>query len=190
VKGRYTLALVLLAACRFGGTRESPYDAVYFPDAAADGVHVAVTTPSGDDDGGASGSATDDGGASSDDAGSAGDDGGGLDAALDDVVQGGGCSPTVAVCDPVHNTGCNPLQQCDISSLASATPTGNCVFGGGAEGGTACTASIFTESCPAKSTCVDGGCRQLCFCNADCPVHQCCSDHKGAPGFTLCGSCS
>lgn len=53
----------------------------------------------------------------------------------------------------------------------------------------ACTASFFSESCPPKSTCVDGGCRELCFCDADCPAGQCCSDTSGPPGFTLCRPC-
>ena len=189
MKVRHLFALVAFTGCRIGGTRENPYDAVYFPDAAADAAHVVASTPSGDDGGsfdpGADGDAT-----SADDGGAAGDDGGGgLDAGADDASGGGNCSPTVAVCDPVHDTGCNPFQQCDINPSLPATPTGQCVFGG-AEGGGACTVSIFTESCPAKSTCVDGGCRQLCFCNTDCPAHECCSDRKGAPGFTLCGSCS
>jgi hypothetical protein len=112
---------------------------------------------------------------------------GDFDSALDDLPDGG-CSSTAAVCDPVHNTGCNPFQQCDVDPSQASTPTGLCLFGGGTDAGT-CLATIFTESCPAKSTCVDGGCRTLCFCNGDCPVGECCSDRSGPPGFTMCGGC-
>ncbi len=116
------------------------------------------------------------------------DDRGGLDAAFDDVTGGSACLPSVAGCDPVHNTGCDPLEQCDVSSLATGTLTGQCVFGGGAVGD-ACTASIVSESCAPQSTCVAGECRQLCFCDADCPKQQCCSDSSGPGGFNLCRAC-
>jgi hypothetical protein len=52
-----------------------------------------------------------------------------------------------------------------------------------------CLSTIVTESCPPMFTCVGGSCRQLCFCNGDCPIGQCCSDMSGPPGFTLCRPC-
>jgi hypothetical protein len=97
-----------------------------------------------------------------------------------------------AVCDPVHNTGCNPFQQCDVNPSDADVPTGQCVgapFGGGSDA-SPCTANFLTETCSAKSTCVNGGCRALCFCDGDCPAGLCCSDPSGAPGFKVCGSCS
>ena len=175
------IALAGLGACRLGGPRANPDDYVSFPDAATD-VFVSVTPPEGDDGGGsppekdAGGGPSDDGGATS------GDDGGGFGGS-----DAAGCSPMVAVCDPVHNTGCNPLQQCDVNPLQAGVPTGQCVFG--MDAGGACTASIFSESCLPGSTCVDAGCRLLCFCDTDCPTGQCCSDRSGPPGFTLCRPC-
>jgi hypothetical protein len=116
----------------------------------------------------------------------------GDDVGLDDAASGeapdGSCSGTVAVCDPVHDTGCNPLQQCDVDPSQTTTPTGLCVFAAAPEGGP-CTSTVFTESCPARSTCFGGSCRELCFCDADCPAGRCCSDTSGPPGFLLCGSC-
>jgi hypothetical protein len=103
----------------------------------------------------------------------------------------GGCDAAVAMCDPVHNTGCNALlqQQCDLGTSLTGMPTGNCVFNSGSEGGGACIATPVTESCPPRSTCVSGACRSLCFCNADCDAGQCCSEPSGIAGFTLCGPC-
>jgi hypothetical protein len=177
-------SLAGLVACRIGGPTESPDEYVSFPDATADHAVALMTTPTGDD-----GPSTPPGAATGSDAPADDLEGGGgdFDSALDDLSDGG-CSSTVAVCDPVHNTGCNPFQQCDIDPSQASTPTGLCLFGGGTDAGT-CLATIFTESCPPNSTCVDGGCRTLCFCNGDCPVGECCSDRSGPPGFTMCGGC-
>jgi hypothetical protein len=178
VKWRYGLA-VALAACRVGGPSANPDDYVAVLDAAVDSGGTPMTLKSGDDSVPAS-----DGDAGvalpSDDA--AGDNEGGA------TPGDASCSSTVAVCDPVHNTGCNPFQQCDVNPLQASMPTGQCVLGGTQDAG-ACTVSIFNESCAPGSTCVDGGCRHLCFCNADCPVGECCSDPSGPHGFTLCGAC-
>jgi hypothetical protein len=182
MKWGHAVLLGGLTACRFGGPSTNPYDYMTYPDAAMDATSTSLPPPSAGDDGPPGSPAGD---------ASGGDlDAGDLDAGdLDDGDLDTLCSPAVmvAVCDPVHNTGCNPLQQCDVDPSQMTMPTGLCVFGGGTEGG-ACTMSIFTESCPPKSTCVDGGCRPLCFCNADCPG-QCCSDNSGPPGFTMCGPC-
>ncbi len=172
----------LATACRLGGPSADPDQYVAFPDAAKDATSASMPPLSG---GGSPPSPAGD--ASADDL-EAGDlEAGDFDAALDDPSTPCSSMVTVPVCDPVHNTGCNPLQQCDVDP-AQTKPTGLCLFGGGADGG-ACTSSIFTESCAPKSTCVDGGCRPLCFCNADCPLGQCCSDRSGPSGFKLCGPC-
>jgi hypothetical protein len=180
VKWRHELWLAGLVACRFGGPSANPDQYVDYPDATSDGPTISTTIPPGDD-GTSTPSGDDETGAPP------GDDGGSdSDSGFDDRSDAG-CSSTVAVCDPVHNTGCNPFQQCDVGALQGTMPAGNCVFGGTAEA-SACTMSLINESCPPKSTCVDGGCQQLCFCNADCPVGQCCSE-PGPPGFSLCGAC-
>jgi hypothetical protein len=186
MKWRHAVVLAGLAGCRFGGPSADPYEYMAFPDAETDATSTSMAPHAGEDEP----SAAPAGEASAGDLDAGDLDAGDLDAGdLDGGNLDALCSPvvTVAVCDPVHNTGCNPLQQCDVDPSQTSMPTGQCVFGGGAEGGT-CTTSIFTESCPPKSTCVDGGCRQLCFCNADCPG-QCCSDNSGPPGFTMCGPC-
>jgi hypothetical protein len=183
MKARCLVALGVLGACRFGGPSANPYEYVSFPDAATDAPYASsaddASPPPADD---SSPPPPDDGGPGDDAEG-----GGDSDGPPDDAAGSGSCSGTVAVCDPIHNTGCNPLQQCDVDPLETSTPTGLCVFGAMEAG--VCASSIVSESCPPKSTCVDGGCRQLCFCNADCPVGQCCSDTSGPPGFILCRTC-
>jgi hypothetical protein len=192
MKRRYAIAgLVGLAGCRFGGPSGDPGAYVTFPE---DGG-VDATSPA--DDGGSTGPRDDaptappDDDATGDDG--PGDDGPGGDASTGDATasetdDGHACSGTVAVCDPVHNTGCNGLQQCDVDPSQTTTPTGLCLFASPAEGGP-CTSTLFTESCAARSTCVGGACRELCFCDADCPTGQCCSDTSGPPGFALCAPC-
>jgi hypothetical protein len=178
MKWRHAVFFAGLSACRIGGPSADPYEYVAFPDAAMNDSSMSAAVPAGDDGSPAS---------TGDDAG--GDlDAGDLEAAPDDPDALCSSTVAVAVCDPVHNTGCNPLQQCDVNPSQTNTLTGQCIFGGGADGGV-CTTSIFTDTCPARSTCVDGGCRQLCFCNADCAPGQCCSDRSGPPGFVLCGAC-
>jgi hypothetical protein len=180
----------LLCACRFGGPTGNPEAYVAIDSAHADATTVRPTTA---DDAGSSSTPADDAMVTPapDAASPPNDDASTLDAAA--AASGGGddgnCAATAAVCDPVHNTGCNPFQQCDVNPLVTTAPTGQCVFG--ADGGSAagCLATIFTESCAPQFTCVDGGCRQLCFCNADCTVGQCCTDRSGPAGFTLCGPC-
>jgi hypothetical protein len=166
------VGLLGVAACRLGGPSANPNEYVTFPsDAEVDAGSQGVADPGGD---GGVMSARDDATT------------GGSPDATDD---GGGCGPKIAVCDPVRNTGCNPLQQCDVDTSQKTTPTGLCVFNSGSEAAAACSSSIFTESCPAQSTCVNGGCRVVCFCDPDCPATQCCSDTSGPAGFTLCQAC-
>ena len=181
------LGFVALAACRFGGPSGNPSEYVTYP---SDAESSDAQDPGSSGGGGGSDDATvvarpdaTGGGVPGGDDASFGDEGSfGDDAA-------GGCGATIAVCDPVHDTGCNPLQQCDVDTTQKATPTGVCVFNSGVDGSASCTTSIFTESCPPHSTCVNGDCRAVCFCKADCPVGQCCSDTSGPTGFTLCQPC-
>ena len=190
---RAAIVLVALGACRFGGPSANPYAYVSFPEeggvdgstAADDGGSVAPPDDATIGPPGSDGALPDDG--ASGDSGS-GDDARGDDASLG-AGEGGSCAATVAVCNPVHNTGCNPLQQCDVDVSQTTTPTGLCVFNGGGADTGPCSSSIVSESCPPQSTCISGGCRELCFCNTDCPAGQCCSDTSGPPGFTLCRPC-
>jgi hypothetical protein len=108
----------------------------------------------------------------------------------------GGCQPVQApvICDPVHNVGCLvPFTACDIDPT-QAVFAGRCVFpwttvaSGGAAG--ACYVDATTNTCLASSTCVDGSCRKLCYCDSQCSPGQCCTDP--APGSAivkLCKSC-
>jgi hypothetical protein len=188
-------ALATLTACRFGGPSGNPEAYVSFPsDASAmPGTMDAsmVASPIAD-----AGSVPDEAGAL--DRGSPGPSGSG-DAASGDAgsVDGGfgggqdACSSaaSVAVCDPIHNTGCNPLQQCDVDPSVQSPPTGLCLFNSAQAEGGACTMSIVSESCSPGSTCVSGTCRQLCACDGDCMSGECCSDTGGPPGFLLCQPC-
>jgi hypothetical protein len=184
---RGAIVLVGLGACRFGGPSADPYAYVSFPEeggaleastAADDGGFVAPI----DATIGRPGKDGNDSAPSSDEA--SGDDG-----SSGNTSEGGACAAAVAVCNPVHNTGCNPLQQCDVDVSQTTTPTGLCVFNGGAPDTGPCSASIVNESCAPRFTCLGGSCRELCFCDADCPAGQCCSDTSGPHGFTLCQPC-
>jgi hypothetical protein len=115
------------------------------------------------------------------------DAGGATDAVPERSVDTSLCQVTVPVCDPVHDTGCSPLQ-CDVDLLQTVTPTGRCVFRDAFNVAT-CVTSPFAQSCEPGSTCVDGACRSLCHCDADCPAAQCCTDGFGATGFRLCQPC-
>jgi hypothetical protein len=182
MKRRHAVAaLVGLVACRFGGPSGNPAAYVTLPD---DGGVDATAT--GDD--GGSPAPPDDATATplGDDA--TGDDGPSGDATSAEASDGRSCSGTVAVCDPIHNTGCNGLQQCDVDPSHTTSPTGVCLLADPADAG-ACMAPLFTATCAARSTCVSGACRQLCLCDADCPTGQCCSDTSGPAGFTLCAPC-
>lgn len=103
-----------------------------------------------------------------------------------------GCGPATPVetCDPVRNTGCPPLTQCDIETSAT-TPTGRCVFFQ-ATPGVPCSSSFVNVTCDAQNTCVAGACRKMCYCDTDCPPGNCCKDSSG-PGpsgvFKLCTPC-
>ncbi|HEX4478120.1 MAG TPA: hypothetical protein VH142_23710 [Polyangiaceae bacterium] len=105
-----------------------------------------------------------------------------------------GCQPPTpaAVCDPVKNIGCLiPLSFCDIDPTQS-TPSGRCVFPTSPAPGDAgaCAVAVLSESCAPLSTCVNGACRRLCYCDSDCPVGSCCTDPAPGPrAFRLCAPC-
>lgn len=113
--------------------------------------------------------------------------------------DGGAACPAVQIqgCNPVTNDfmgveGCGPgfMQQCGIDQLSVLT--GYCIFTSATPSqlGGACFNSGVTESCPPTSTCsADGICREICLCDADCPLGQCCKEPVGATGFSLCGDC-
>lgn len=106
-----------------------------------------------------------------------------------------GCAPSAPIdtCDPVRNTGCPPLMQCDIDTGATKA-TGRCVFQAEADASVAdsCSATFVSETCAAQSTCVSNQCRKMCYCDGDCPRGQCCNDASGpgpAGAFKLCSPC-
>jgi hypothetical protein len=181
------IALVALGACRFGGPTGNPYEEVTFPDSGEGGV---VDASIASDDGNFVPPSSDATTAPSGDAASLpSGDASGDDAPFDNTAESGSCSGTVAVCNPIRNTGCDALHQCDVDVSQTNAPTGLCVFNGGAPDTGPCSASIFNESCPPQFTCVNSACRALCFCDPDCPAGQCCSDTSGPPGFNLCRPC-
>lgn len=100
-----------------------------------------------------------------------------------------GQSATIAVCDPIANTGCSKElgMQCDVDLLASSL-SGICVFSAPRDG--PCVAIPPTESCPAGETCIDGDrCHKICLCDTDCDSGSCCNTPLGGAGFMVCGSC-
>jgi hypothetical protein len=181
------IALTLApAACRFGGPSGDPSAYETFPsdggqDATAD---ADASAPPSDLD--AAEDAGDDAGSDDGETG-AGD--GPVDAPAEARASSDACGGTIPVCDPIHDTGCNPFQQCDVDPSQTSTPTGLCVFNGGSSDGAPCSSSVLNESCPPEFTCSSGECRPLCACDADCPIGQCCSDTTGPAGFVLCAPC-
>lgn len=149
-----------------------------------------------------SGGASGDGGA----LGSVGASGGGVlggDDGTDVAPSGGGgmsspvgapdagtvCTPPQpAVCNPLLNDGCAPElgMHCAVDTLAP-TLAGYCTFSAPADAG-ACLNTGVTNSCPPTTTCVEGECRPLCFCDTDCEG-GCCAISVGNTGFKVCGDC-
>ncbi|HLK41535.1 MAG TPA: hypothetical protein VKU41_32525 [Polyangiaceae bacterium] len=178
-------------ACRFGGPSSNPDEYVALLDAAMQDASAFATPVEGDDGGSTPATgASNAPGADESSAPDQGDSGAADDSsAADDATEAGACSSSVAVCDPIHNTGCNAIQQCDVDPAHVDAPTGQCLLDFGGIEAAPCAASFLWASCPPHSTCVSGACRQLCFCNADCPAGQCCSDTSGPRGFSLCHAC-
>lgn len=191
MRGPAAIGLTCLVACRFGGPTANADEYVAFPD--AEGKDASFPAVSGDDSAPENGDTADGGSvdeSSASDASDGADGGSGDDGSTgDDAGDAGGCSSPVAVCDPIHNSGCNAVQQCDVDPLHADAATGQCLLDFGGIDGGSCSTSFIWASCPPHSTCVGTSCRQLCSCNADCPTGQCCSDTSGPPGFMLCRPC-
>jgi hypothetical protein len=176
------IALATLTACKLGGPSADPTAYLFVPDDAALDDATTGGSSSGAD---VESLSTGPGFADSESTFPSNVDDG------DTEEQPATCSDAsaVAVCDPVHNTGCNPFQQCDVDPGQTSTPTGLCLFNGGQADAGSCSMSLVSETCPPKSTCVSGACRQLCGCDSDCAAGECCSDTGGPPGFLLCKTC-
>lgn len=126
---------------------------------------------------------------------------GGVDAGPDAGLDAGGSSmdagrpacehPETIGCDPVANTNCDllPLMRCAVDLLATS-PTGFCAFIGRIDAGVGCVNTGVTESCLPKQACHGGLCQPLCFCDAECPAGECCSQPIGQTGISVCGGCS
>jgi hypothetical protein len=100
------------------------------------------------------------------------------------------CAPKVDGCNPVKNEGCLAElgMHCTVDPLAF-TLAGYCIFSATQDGGTGCLNTFVTESCPPKSTCFEGQCQKLCFCNSDCDPGECCAEPLGSLGFKVCNKC-
>jgi hypothetical protein len=75
--------------------------------------------------------------------------------------------------------------QCDVD-LLSSNLTGMCVWSSPPPDPTSCLAIFPTESCPPKSTCVEGTCLTICVCDSDCAAAERCGMQLGASGFKAC----
>lgn len=197
-RGRFLLC-ALLAGCTYGGPSGDPLSGFAADDRGGQSdvaSSPSVPSQSSSDEPDAkvrSSSGSDAGKSNSGKPGDAGSSGSGSSSGGSASAGNGGsadaCAPAkaVATCDPVRNTGCPPLTQCDIDTSASE-PTGRCVFYSNPDGGE-CTSSFVNVGCSAQSTCVAGMCRKMCYCDSDCPQGQACSDTSG-PGpsgaFKLC----
>jgi len=199
---------LVVASCRFSGSAEDPYG------------NGAPSTTSGGTGGQGTGGATDTGGTgdpggtgntgtTGGTAGATGATGGGgaTDSGADGDTGGGGtggsdagtpspCQPATppAICDPVKNFGCLvPFSFCDIDPT-QAVATGRCVFpwtSTPVDAGGGCFVDAVTDTCTPTSTCVNGTCQKICYCDLDCQGGQCCDEP--APGssttFKLCSPC-
>lgn len=104
-----------------------------------------------------------------------------------------GCdpAPSIAVCDPVHNSGCSRAlaTQCAVD-LTATTLSGVCVFRADTPASGLCLDLPGFESCPPGQRCIDGeACHTLCLCDADCPASACCKAPVGDLGFKTCVPC-
>lgn len=191
------LVLCFAMACRFGGPTGNPAQLV-------DLGHDGGSGGSGGGRGGAGGRGGGDGASPetappvrSADAAEPNDAGTGApnDAAPGELRpdasadSGSACAPTsspFAACDPVHDTGCDPGLQCDVDF---AQPMASlCAFSTPYDAGP-CVTTPLSESCPERNTCLDGICRSLCFCDADCAAGECCLEPLDTLGWMLCAPC-
>lgn len=166
-----SLAIVLLAACRFGGEDVSPFElSEPYRDAEVDAeagapVEDASVAPTPSD--------------------------AQLmvskpDSSAVDASEAEACTaPSVATCDPVAQTGCL-FSQCVVDRTKSLT--GRCVLATGSSTA-GCMENELSTSCPAGSGCYDNSCKKLCFCDGDCGSGECCgATPPSSPGMTI-GTC-
>jgi hypothetical protein len=159
---------------------------------------ISGTAGTGGNTGGAPGTT---GGHTGSDSGVGGGTGGRGTGGTEAGVPPPACQPATppAVCDPVKNFGCLvPFSFCDIDP-AQAVATGRCVFPWTstppppppADAGGSCYVDATTDTCTPTSTCVNGSCRKLCYCDADCQGGQCCTEPASSASTTvrLCGPC-
>jgi len=118
--------------------------------------------------------------------------GDGDDSGMPNQPDADGCRAETMIegCNPITNSGCAAElgMQCDVD-LFAPTLGGVCVFSAPAPTPDACLAIPPTQTCPAKQTCVEGACRTVCLCDADCGAGSCCTDLLGEQGFKTCSKC-
>lgn len=188
MKLQSVLACALLIGCRYGGSDEDPL--MGFEPADGDQGLIDAAMSVGDSPTTPATTPPKTPATTGSDGGKPHTTSGGVDSGRPPANAGtNACEPAkpVASCDPIRNTGCPPLTQCDIETSAS-TPTGRCVFFMDPLGGP-CSASFVSVGCDPQNTCVAGACRKLCYCDADCPQGQSCTDASGpgpAGAFKLC----
>jgi hypothetical protein len=192
MKGLVCATSLLLAACRLGGPSADPGQVFEVGDVAsavADGEAGSSGGSSPTEDAGTVVGTTADGAVTIPgdevDAADEFDASDELDAAAPDASQ---CNTPLnpLSCDPVHGTGCDFLQQCDID-IDLPSLDARCVFSTPDDAGT-CSSTIFSQSCPPPSTCAQGSCHTICLCDADCKSGEYCTPTNGATGFSYCGA--
>jgi hypothetical protein len=169
MKSQFGWACVMVAGCAFGGGSDDPTDGVVTlaldagePSSADEGdddVPVVVRDASTLD-------------------ATVRSDAGSADAGKADAGNKCGPDKALAMCDPVKNTGCTLVWQCDLNTAGTAQ-AGRCVlFNPLSLGG--CGADDLSTTCAGGSACISNACQQLCYCDSDCDMGKKC---KGtAPG--------
>ena len=207
-----------VSACRFGTSGTDPFEAPFTDDTSGGAGGEDIGTGGTGDTGGMSGTGgTGDPGGTSGTGGTSNSGGAGTatggDAGTDGGAAGntggggtgdsggppptpGSCQPAVppVICDPVKNVGCLvPVSFCDIDST-QVVAAGRCVFPwtmSPVPAPPACFVDPVTDTCMPTSTCVNGTCRKLCYCDTDCQAGECCTEPAPGPSgaFKLCEPC-
>jgi hypothetical protein len=180
------LALLLLTACRFGGSNG---DALALVEPHHDGGSDAAEMDSSE----ANGDGDQEPAPEPSDASAPGPT---RDGSVNDADAGGDASeveicerPSLLGCDPVLNVGCAAgVTQCVVDP-ESSEPAGRCIFSGILA--TPCEESALSTSCSPQHACAAGTCRKYCFCDTDCDDGERCSEpveSVAASGVRLCAS--